>query len=448
MSHAVKVAPQSYPLDDVALRAAGYLLHGLSLYRWCGPVDPPHGNTGGSHLLEPLHITRLIPSQPFKVRIDALSISGALRPDFDDLGHVMGCIMSPLLGALGFHVLPLGSAARHSDPFAVCVEPSEYGARFYHESFDLAAYVQTPLGAMRVVLGWLKVRPRAKGQHHFSFQAMGGACCALGVSEGGESLRALHDFLEAANPALVSNEKIRIKRLDVAVDDFKGALGGLNRFYDSAMNGGFTLRGQTAHIETRGPAFHRWAPSLVGSVTDHGSTLYMGKRSSGKFFRAYEKQKEQSAKGADPLLNELLNPLFRYEVEFKANGDYVIPAAALLCPLALWAGAWPALAEVASEVAEGVKPLSLDRSASPALGVVGRALIRACRVAGELVRLARACHVPDSMICDALASHDDFTVRAVGDLTAQHRREVVHAFDLARRGLRFVALGSAEYVPF
>ena len=148
------------------------------------------------------------------------------------------------------------------------------------------------------------------------------------------------------------------------------------------------------------------------------------------------------------MLNELLNPEFRYEVEFKANGDYVIPAAALLCPLALWAGAWPALAAVALEISEGVKPMSLDRSASPAVGVVGRALIRACRAAAELVNLARACNVPDSMICDALAAHDDFSVRSVGDLTPQHRRDVVHAFDMARRGLRFLVLGGAEYVPF
>lgn len=448
MSQAVKVAPQSYPLDDVALRDAGYHLHGLRLYRRVGPVDPPHGNTGGSRPVDPLHITHLIPSQPFNVSIDALSISGALRPDFDDLEHVRGCVISPLLGALGFNVLSVGSAPCPADPFAVCIEASEYGARFYHESYDLAAYVQTPLGAMRVVLGWLKVRPRAKGQHHFSFQAMGGACRALGVSEGGESLRALYDFLEAANPALVAKEKLRIKRLDVALDDFKGALGGLTRFYDSALNGGFTIRGQTAHIETRGPAFHRWAPSLAGSISDRGSTLYMGKRTTGKFFRAYEKQKEQTAKGADPLLNELLNPEFRYEVEFKANGDYVIPAAALLCPLALWAGAWPALAAAASLVVAGVKPMSLDRSASPAVGVVGRALIRACRAAGELVRLARACNVPDSMICDALAVHDDFFVRSFDGLTPQHRRDVVHAFDMARRGLRLLVLGGAEYVPF
>lgn len=437
---------QAFEFDVKSLRSAGYRLDGLRLVRdfvGAAPADPetvpPHGNTGGTQSTVSLSISDLLPSSDYKVSVDALTLSGILRPEFDDELHILGVVVAPLFDSLGFTV----SRAKGHGLHALVLEDSVYRNQYYQRAYDLCAYVPTPLGEVRVVCGWLMTSPCSRSSHHFTLRFSGQACRALGIAEGGDSLKPFVDFLKSANPALVG--PWRITRLDVAVDDFKDSLGGILAVYNAYLTGGFTSRARTPQVDCRGPIFHKFAEDIRPTVRDDGSTLYIGKRKSGKYFRAYEKRKEQLKKGEDPFINDLINPLVRYEVEFK-DGDYFIPADALLCPLALWAGAFPALSVLAERIGFSSEPMSLPRVPTVVVSSVGRALIRACRKTGRLVALARRCYIPDTKICQALVSmvgYGEFEV-----LSDQLRREVVHAFDLAAQGFGPIVLPESDYVPF
>lgn len=131
----------------------------------------------------------------------------------------------------------------------------------------------------------------------------------------------LHDFLSdiAVRPV--------ITRLDLAHDDFEGAYTS-PEFYDNAYDAGlFTCSsfGAAPNIEHLG----NWK-----NPTGKGRTLAIGKRTSGKYGRFYEKGKEQG----DPSSN-----WFRSEIEFKSS-DRVIPFDALVRPSGYFVAAYPCLA--------------------------------------------------------------------------------------------------------
>ncbi|WP_158248772.1 replication initiation factor domain-containing protein [Chromobacterium sinusclupearum] len=126
----------------------------------------------------------------------------------------------------------------------------------------------------------------------------------------------LYDFLDrdAVNP--------RLTRVDVAYDDFAGEYN-VDLMYSDVQAGLFNCGGRNPFVEKR---------SDWDNPDGSGRTLYIGKRSNGKFCRGYEKGREQGCKTSE---------WFRVEVEFK-NIDRIIPLDILLNAGAYLAGAYPA----------------------------------------------------------------------------------------------------------
>jgi phage replication initiation protein len=111
-----------------------------------------------------------------------------------------------------------------------------------------------------------------------------------------------------------------ITRCDIAVDVFHGD--DITAVPDAFMAGEFDVRGK------------RPSQAEAGSWSSgHSRTFYVGKRESGKLFRAYEK--------GDQLLGPESNDAWiRYEVEFR-NQSRVIDPAVLDRPGDFFAGAYP-----------------------------------------------------------------------------------------------------------
>jgi phage replication initiation protein len=173
------------------------------------------------------------------------------------------------------------------------------GANFYHTSYVLGEkYGMVCYGGQRsTVLIMLN----------------GEGCAAARI--GWE--RKLFDFLNSANQA-------RITRLDLAHDDIEG-----NRYTPESLekayeDGQFNCHARDPNIELRG----NWK-----NPTGKGRSLYIGRRTNGKFFRGYEKGKQ---------LGDPSSPWMRLEVEFKGV-DRVIPPEALLKPQDYFAAAYPLL---------------------------------------------------------------------------------------------------------
>jgi len=126
----------------------------------------------------------------------------------------------------------------------------------------------------------------------------------------------LYDFLshQADQP--------RITRVDCAFDDFDGEYT-VDMAYAEATAGLYRAGGRQPFIERR---------SDWDNPDGSGRTLYVGKRANGKFFRGYEKGKEQGASAS---------PWVRLEVEFKSV-DRVIPFEVLIDTGAYFAAAYPA----------------------------------------------------------------------------------------------------------
>lgn len=147
------------------------------------------------------------------------------------------------------------------------------------------------------------------------------------VLNGHGCLNAAHDWEKRLRDFL-SDVAVRpvITRLDLAHDDFDGAYTS-PEFFDQAYDQGlFTCSsfGSAPNIEHMGNWKH---------PTGKGRTLAIGKRTSGKYGRFYEKGKEQG----DPSSH-----WFRSEIEFKSS-DRVIPFDALVRPSGYFVAAYPCL---------------------------------------------------------------------------------------------------------
>ncbi len=157
------------------------------------------------------------------------------------------------------------------------------------------------------------------GQRQTMLITLNGHGCANAI-EGWE--KRLHDFL--------TNTAIRpvISRVDLAHDDFDGSYLSVDWAEAQWHKGGYTAStgGEPPSIERIGN-WHR--PS------GKGRTLTIGRRSSGKFTRFYEKGKKEG----DKLSNWL-----RCEVEYKAC-DRVIPFNVLLDPSSYFAATYPCFDE-------------------------------------------------------------------------------------------------------
>lgn len=157
------------------------------------------------------------------------------------------------------------------------------------------------------------------GQRQTMLVTLTGQGCANAI-EGWE--KRLYDFL--------TNTAIRpvISRIDLAHDDFAGAYLSVDWADRQWTEAGFTCStgGVPPEIEHIG----NWR-----RPSGKGRTLTIGRRTSGKFCRFYEKGKKEGDKSS---------LWCRAEVEFKCS-DRVIPFHVLLTPSEFFAAAYPCFAE-------------------------------------------------------------------------------------------------------
>lgn len=134
------------------------------------------------------------------------------------------------------------------------------------------------------------------------------------------------EYLELNNlnqklKSIVDRNKMVIKRVDLAHDDYDG-IKDLNTCLSLYEMGGFKLRKQPK-IKMIGDFFNDTDPD--------GRTVYIGSRTSGKMLRVYEKGKQ---------LGDKLSRWVRWEVEFK-DSDKTIPSDILVNSTPYFKGAYP-----------------------------------------------------------------------------------------------------------
>ncbi|WP_228267347.1 replication initiation factor domain-containing protein [Acinetobacter ursingii] len=114
----------------------------------------------------------------------------------------------------------------------------------------------------------------------------------------------------------------KITRIDFAFDDLESKVASIEWGYEQKDLGGYKSGG-------RPPAFN-----IIGDFWNpdgSGTTIYIGKRTSSKFCRIYEKGKQ---------LGDKESSWTRVEVEYKAH-DFYIPLDALLHPTQHFLAAYP-----------------------------------------------------------------------------------------------------------
>ena len=178
----------------------------------------------------------------------------------------------------------------------------ERGALFYDTSFDLG----DKFGL--ICHG---------GQNNTVLIQLNGVGCSA-AAPGWE--RRMYDFLNSA-------DRPTITRIDLAHDDYDGVQFNPESLLQAFDDGLFDVRGHRPNIEMRG----NWR-----SPNGEGRTLNIGKRTSSKFFRGYEKGRQ---------LGDPDSTWMRLEVEFKSC-DRIIPHDCLLYPHEYFAGAYPLLSTV------------------------------------------------------------------------------------------------------
>jgi len=159
------------------------------------------------------------------------------------------------------------------------------------------------------------------GQNNTVLIQLNGTGCAA-AANGWE--RRMYDFLNSA-------DRPTITRVDLAHDDYEGDQFNPDALAQAFDDGLFDVRGHRPHFEQRG----NWR-----NPNGEGRTLYIGKRTSSKFFRGYEKGRQ---------LGDPDSKWMRLEVEFKSC-DRIIPHDCLLYPHEYFAGAYPLLSTVCERV--------------------------------------------------------------------------------------------------
>lgn len=178
------------------------------------------------------------------------------------------------------------------------------------------------------------------GEHQrgtFCFTLKGEAC-TYGV-EGWE--RTAFDFFSVLEG--------KITRVDLCRDFYDGEKGGVDAAREGYRSGLFDYRNRRPSCEVAGD----W---------EHGKsrTWYVGKRDSGKLFRAYEKGHQ---------FGDMNSNWWRAEVEIRGH-QRIIPLEAIIRPASFFAGAYPFCADLL----EGVPPVTLPTSHKQAEASVERCL--------------------------------------------------------------------------
>jgi len=178
------------------------------------------------------------------------------------------------------------------------------------------------------------------GEHQrgtFCFTLKGEACTY--GAEGWE--RAAYDFFQALDA--------KITRVDLCRDFFDGEKGGVDFVREGYRAGLFDYRNRRPSCEQAGDWEH-----------SQGRTWYVGKRESGKLFRAYEKGHQ---------LGDMASSWWRAEVELRSH-QRIIPLETLIRPAAFFAGAY----QFCAELLEGVPPVTVPTVHKQAEASVERCL--------------------------------------------------------------------------
>lgn len=218
------------------------------------------------------------------------------------------------------------------------------------------------------------------GQKNTMLVTLNGTGC-LNASPEWESR--LQTFLESIAIRAV------ITRIDLAHDDFEGAYTSPEYFDAQWDLDGFRCGfGESPNIEHLG----NWK-KLSGA----GRTIAVGKRTSGKYFRGYEKGCKEGDK---------LSRWFRSEVEFKSS-DRVIPFDVLTKPSGYFVGAYPCFSLFATKVSPAkicIKKKTADISFEAGLDNVYRQF-------GKYIYMFRELFGDDKALLDRIANTADIPKR-------------------------------------
>ena len=121
---------------------------------------------------------------------------------------------------------------------------------------------------------------------------------------------------------LNNQEKAKITRIDLALDDFDGEFSSAEQANTADSQNKFSLNNRQPKVQHLGD----WKRH-----EGEGRTIQVGKRENGKMYRGYEKGKQ---------LGDPEHPWFRSEIEFK-NKDRILPLEILINPTDYFAGAYP-----------------------------------------------------------------------------------------------------------
>lgn len=191
------------------------------------------------------------------------------------------------------------------------ISQNQNGANFYKYSFNFGENYG------KICIG---------GQRDTVLVMLNGTGCSL-APQGWEYFMYL--FLSRLDE---KTQKPKITRIDLAHDDLKGEYLDVHVLDQLETDDLFHCGGAPHSVSHAGEWKH-------GDPNDMGLTLNIGKRSSGKYARFYEKGKQLGDKGGE------YSRWVRAEVEFKAN-DRFIPFDVLKDPSAYFMGAYPVFADL------------------------------------------------------------------------------------------------------
>ena len=188
------------------------------------------------------------------------------------------------------------------------VSQNQNGANFYKYSFNFGENYG------KICIG---------GQRDSVLIMLNGTGCSLAPATWEHHM---HTFLTKVA------KKPKITRIDLAHDDLHGEYLDVHMLDDLETNDLFSCGGAPHDVGNLGNWKH-------GDPNNNGLTLSLGKRTSGKFTRFYEKGKQLGDKDGK------YSKWVRAEVEFKSS-DRVIPFDVLKDPSAYFMGAYPVFADL------------------------------------------------------------------------------------------------------
>jgi phage replication initiation protein len=188
------------------------------------------------------------------------------------------------------------------------ISQNQNGANFYKYSFNFGEdYGKICIG----------------GQRDTVLLMLSGTGCSLAPATWEHHM---HHFLDKVA------KKPKITRIDLAHDDINGDYLDIHVLDDLETNNLFSCGGAPHDVANLGNWKH-------GDPNNNGLTLRLGKRTSGKLTRFYEKGKQLGDKDGK------YSKWVRAEVEFKSS-DRVIPFDVLKDPSAYFMGAYPVFADL------------------------------------------------------------------------------------------------------